>query len=118
MIAFITILNFFILVIVVLDFRATQQIEYLLTHIKERLNQMPNKADLEAKIVEVNAAIDTGFDSLAALVTAEVQQVKDAIAAGADTTATIAALDAMETKINTKLGDTGTAISDIVTPAP
>ncbi len=118
MIVYFGVLNFVILIIVALTFRATQQHEYLLTHIKERLKHMASKADLEAKIAELSGVIDSGFTALGDTLTAEIQQVKDAIAAGADTSAAIAALDTLESNLNAKIASLNTSITDVVTPTP
>ena len=77
---------------------------------------MASKADLEAKIAEVQTAVDAGFTTLGDTLVAEVQQVIDAIAAGQDTASSIALLETLKTSINDKVATLNTGISDIVTP--
>jgi ppGpp synthetase/RelA/SpoT-type nucleotidyltranferase len=96
--------------------RTLKQNEYLLNKIIRRLEEMPSKAELDAKIQEIAGVVDAGFQKLGDTLTAEIQQVKDAIAAGADTTATIAALDTLETNLQAKIDSLNTGISDVVTP--
>lgn len=78
---------------------------------------MASKAELEAKIAEVGAAVDAGFATLGDTLVAEVQQVIDAINAGGDTASSIALLSALQQSINDKVASLNTGISDIVTPA-
>lgn len=79
---------------------------------------MASKAELEAKIAEVGAAIDAGFATLGDTLVAEVQQVIDAINTGGDTSSSIELLEALKVSINDKVAVLNTGISDIIPTAP
>lgn len=80
------------------------------------LNQMATKADLEAKIAELAATVDSGFTTLGDTLTTEIQQIRDAIAAGGDVSSSIALLDNLKTSLADKVAALQTTITDIVTP--
>lgn len=110
--------NLITLIIVVFNYLSLRQLEYLVVKSKRRLEEMPSKSDLEAKIAELAGVVDAGFTALGDTLTAEIQQVKDAIAAAGDTSSAIAALDTLEANMKAKFDATSTSISDVVTPAP
>jgi hypothetical protein len=77
---------------------------------------MASKAEVEAKIAEVQEAVNSGFATLGQTLVSETQQVIDAINAGGDNASTLASLEALKTSITDKVATLNTGISDIVTP--